>query len=602
MCCSFQLPRFGFGSLMHSVLIVVLFLAVPVWAADLYVAKNGRDSNDGSKKKPFLTINHAAQIANPGDTVIVSGGVYREWVNPARGGNSENERITYMAAPGERVVISGAENVKGWKKKGDGIWIVKLPNTFFGELNPYAELIRHPEVVEQDESGDGWGWLKYGREAHRGDVVLGYEGLTEKHSRDDLTKPMTWYAEVGDKKTTIWANFGDKKPNTQGVEISVREQAFSPSKAGLDYINVRGLVFSQVANHWAPPTEYQPGVIAPNGGANWIIENNVINYAKAVAISIGQPTENVRLRKRGRHIVKNNIIWRPGQAGIAGQQWNQFSQVIGNVIEDVNYRMEFGGWETAAIKFHVTTNMLIENNFIRDVYTVDPEIGAAHGIWVDFFNTNFEVNRNVITGSQSHSILFEANIFGPNIASNNIIFGGSLATMSSQDEVWVHNLFVDTDAFWENQPWGGRQPIKRSRWFNNVFVGGGLDKLLEDPTIKADKNLYLADGAPAKIEKESVVSSYNPKFALREDNDGVYLAFDWKPQETVSPLRVSASNLDLPLKDVGSNEINGITDFFGKNFDDDSLVGPFANLEKGQNKILVYRFPDGYAEELAKRP
>jgi len=49
----------------------------------------------------------------PGDTVLIRSGVYRECVQPARGGTSEKERITYRAFPGDtpviRVVTAGVD-------------------------------------------------------------------------------------------------------------------------------------------------------------------------------------------------------------------------------------------------------------------------------------------------------------------------------------------------------------------------------------------------------------------------------------------------------------------------------------------------------------
>ena len=54
------------------------------------------NSGDGSKEKPFGTISEAAAIAQPGDTVHVAPGVYREYVSPANGG-TEDARITYVS-------------------------------------------------------------------------------------------------------------------------------------------------------------------------------------------------------------------------------------------------------------------------------------------------------------------------------------------------------------------------------------------------------------------------------------------------------------------------------------------------------------------------
>ena len=73
----------------------------------LHVATDGANTADGSKGRPLRTISHAAELARPGDTVLVHGGEYREWVRPRRGGLSGSRRITYQAAPGEHVVIKG---------------------------------------------------------------------------------------------------------------------------------------------------------------------------------------------------------------------------------------------------------------------------------------------------------------------------------------------------------------------------------------------------------------------------------------------------------------------------------------------------------------
>ena len=77
----------------------------------IHVAKTGNDHHDGTAERPLLTINRAAQIAQPGDTVIVHEGEYREWVNPKNAGLSDRRRIVYQAAPREKVVIKGSEVV-----------------------------------------------------------------------------------------------------------------------------------------------------------------------------------------------------------------------------------------------------------------------------------------------------------------------------------------------------------------------------------------------------------------------------------------------------------------------------------------------------------
>ena len=107
----------------------------------LHVAVTGTDDADGSAERPFRTINLAAAVAQPGDTVVVHAGEYREWVKPRRGGLSDTRRITYEAAAGEHVVIKGSERVTGWVPVAGNVWCAAVPNALFGDFNPFAEEI-----------------------------------------------------------------------------------------------------------------------------------------------------------------------------------------------------------------------------------------------------------------------------------------------------------------------------------------------------------------------------------------------------------------------------------------------------------------------------
>ena len=139
---------------------------------EYHVAVTGNDTNDGSAAAPLRTISAAAALAQPGDTVTVHEGVYREWVNPPRGGESDAKRITYQAAPGEKVAVKGSEAVTGWEKVQNDTWKVTVPNSLFGDYNPYADLIRGDWFTPKD------------REHHTGAVYLDGEWLIEAATLD----------------------------------------------------------------------------------------------------------------------------------------------------------------------------------------------------------------------------------------------------------------------------------------------------------------------------------------------------------------------------------------------------------------------------------
>ena len=88
-----------------------------------YVVDQGHasaaDQNDGSDGSPLLTIGAAAEKAQPGDTVYVKEGVYRERVTPPRGGTSGSP-IVYLAEAGHKVYIKGSDVWKPQWQKVDG--------------------------------------------------------------------------------------------------------------------------------------------------------------------------------------------------------------------------------------------------------------------------------------------------------------------------------------------------------------------------------------------------------------------------------------------------------------------------------------------------
>ena len=93
-----------------SVLSLVLACAS---AREYFVSVTGDDSGDGSAAHPLRTVQRAASLAVSGDIVTVRAGVYRERVRPPRSG------VTYQAAPGEAVTLTGAEAASGgWARAG----------------------------------------------------------------------------------------------------------------------------------------------------------------------------------------------------------------------------------------------------------------------------------------------------------------------------------------------------------------------------------------------------------------------------------------------------------------------------------------------------
>ena len=486
-----------------------------------HVAPHGSDAADGTQGRPLRTINRAAQVASAGDTVVVHAGEYREWVKPARGGRSDQRRITYTAAPGEHVVIKGSEQVTGWTSEGGGVWRVEVPNALFGDFNPFAELL----------DGD-WSIYEPGApKKHLGDVYLNGRSLYEAASREEVSGPsrreqhvdvwtqrvvpthepdqtvFVWFAEVGEHSTTLWANFQGADPNTELVEINVRRSVFYPEKHHLDWITVRGFEMAHAATPWAPPTADQPGLVGPNWARGWIIEDNLIHDSKCSGISLGKEAstgnnfatergdkpgyqyqvETVFAARRigwdrehiGSHVVRGNTIFDCGQTGIVGHLGCVFSTIEDNHIHRMGLKREFFGHEIGGIKLHAAIDTQIRHNRIHD---------CSLGIWLDWQTQGTRVSRNLLY--RNNRDLFVEVSHGPYVVDHNLFGSPASLEVVSQGGAYVNNLVAGTVRLEPVMDRATPYHLPHStqvagfsviaggddRWVGNLFLGGNLDE------------------------------------------------------------------------------------------------------------------------------
>jgi len=81
------------------------------------VATDGADTADGSAGRPFRTISRAAELALPGDTVMVHAGEYREWVRPRRAERDPARDLPGRCKTGYTATIRPPASITGREKK-----------------------------------------------------------------------------------------------------------------------------------------------------------------------------------------------------------------------------------------------------------------------------------------------------------------------------------------------------------------------------------------------------------------------------------------------------------------------------------------------------
>ena len=584
------------------------------------VSINGNDNADGSFAKPLKTISAAAKMAMPGDVITVHAGVYREQITPPRGGNSEQEPIIYEAAPGEKVEIKGSEIIKGWKNLVDDIWVVKIPNSFFGKFNPYNDLIR----------GD-WFNAK-GREHHTGCVYLTGNWLMEAARYEDVMKAadttnLLWYGKAGSDTTTIWAQFKNKNPNDELVEINVRQTIFYPDKPFINFITVRGFTMQHAATNWAPPTAEQMGLIGTHWSRGWVIENNVIQYSKCSGIALGKygdewdnnQTESaegyVGTIKRalgngwnkgtiGGHQVRNNMIAYCEQTGIVGSMGCAFSIIQGNTIHDIHFKRLFSGAEMAGIKFHGAVDVQITGNHI---YRSDM------GIWLDWMAQGTHVSNNLIHDNLQWDLFLEVD-HGPALVYNNLLLSKVSVLMNSSGAVFAHNLIAGKI---EAIPYDSRltpyhkphstfvvdlhdNPSGDIQFRNNLFVNYGSTKTYDSTRLanQASGNVYLKGTEYFSGERDFLYNpDFDPEITLISDQNSTLLEIrmdkSWiaEPQRKLVTTELLGKAIipGLPYENTDGSSLKIDTDYFGnKRNKSNPSPGPFESWQNGKQTIKVW--------------
>ncbi len=634
-----------------------------------FVSDNGKDANIGSEQKPFKTISKAAEMAWPGDTVLVMQGVYRERVAPPRGGEP-GRPIVYMAEPGKKVYIKGSDVWNpDWQKEGKGILFARpadslfTDDVYFDSANPFKVDVSSTPWGRNGfrEFPDLFGSVKYtlGQVFVDGkmwkQVPLKVEMQTEHNT--------WWYDSVNGEIYVNAGKYDDFSGHT--VEITTRRRVFAPHKRGLGYIHLIGFIIEHCGNQfpesfWDKQENAQAGAVGTRQGHHWVIKNNLIRFANSIGIDCGsEGADNERItgltpdlgsdiitnfKEITGTVIEDNFITDNGSNAIMAH--GAFNLIIrGNAILR-NNNLHFMGkdrYEQAAIKLHFAEKALIINNYIVNNY--------AFGIWLDNQWPDTRVTRNFIANNERSGIFLELTDypFDKAIIDNNILIDNIENALYAHDAsggTFVNNLFANTpgnpdfpeygQTFFIRQT-GPREGFARSyhfSFYNNIQIGSkdvysinypaylsgeqrfdgnvydALEKskvFLINPASGTDdlfKNDTLVTRVIADIEDSGLLIS-----DIKRDRIAQLTFSEWKKfwkkhsgfydQNSIlsagNIVSYDPENFELKLyidfdpaslKTLNYPELD--YDYQGNKITERSIPGPFQNLKKGLNRIVVW--------------
>ena len=106
---------------------------VPSSGQQFYVSATGLDSNPGSQSAPWATIQHAAVVAVPGDTVHVAPGTYSAAVKTTTSGTS-SARIRFVSNVQWGAHVNTAGATTSWENDGDYVDILGFSVSGDGDI------------------------------------------------------------------------------------------------------------------------------------------------------------------------------------------------------------------------------------------------------------------------------------------------------------------------------------------------------------------------------------------------------------------------------------------------------------------------------------
>jgi len=403
-------------------------------ANGIYVSQNGNDSTaNGSVDAPYKSINSALAAAEPGDTIILRGGTYREGINV----RVRIPDITIKSAKGEWAVIDLTTFDNGADEDSGVYFDVDSSG---GKLQ-YVEVMGGFYAVCMETK---WDWGDPADRTGASNIII--EDCILHDSKYDVIKVKPNCDNVTIRFCEIY---------NSGQAFAGRVQNGEDNAEGIDNVNGDNML---VHNNYIHDI-CSNAIYAKGGATDVLIENNHIERAFGGGILVGFDTSpeffdltvNPLYYENIRCIVRNNLIIDTGWEGI-GLYGSKDAEIYNNTLVNVAN----GGQYHSAVYF-----------------------GLTYQDWEDYAGRPANVNPNI-----HHNIVYQpSGIVRPMIE---IRYANELGGMSALDGDPTMNdncYFIDgkSASFSDFRPDSLLENAGLSAW--QTHINGDSGSLEADPAL-----------------------------------------------------------------------------------------------------------------------
>jgi hypothetical protein len=393
---------------MSGNLTVTASYTTPVTPKTYYVSGTGNDSNNGlSKTTPFLTLQHAANLTQPGDTVYAMNGTYTNAyagtnvldINTA--GTAENW-ITYAAYPGQAPKISfngwagifvhataAYIEINGFSIEGNNYNVTlqealnQAPNsnpdpafngnciTMDGRAGTATQRVHHIKVLNNvvgacGGAGIGTGWADY--------ITIA----------NNIIYDSAWYSLYDGSAISTWENWNSD--SYTGYKMFITGNRIYGNR---NYVP------------WAPGDEFTDG------------EGIIVDSTRNSAYN---PSSDSLAPYTGRTYIANNAIYTNGSSAIEVFESDHVDVVNNSSYEDIVSTILSGHGE---MNLNQTSDVNVLNNIFYCSKGLNPVVvvpGTTSNILLDY-NIYFG-GTNLNIGNGAHDIVADPLYVSPTAASS----------------------------------------------------------------------------------------------------------------------------------------------------------------------------------------
>jgi hypothetical protein len=385
----------------------ITLLAQAPTGTTYYVATDGNDSNNGSINSPWLTVQHAADTAVAGDTVLVRGGVYNEYVDFHVSGDAAAGPITFASYPGEAATIDGTGlNVPAgqwglftFKDTSDvivagfelrnyktsslkdvpiGIYVLGAGSGVQIVNNRIHDIWTTAKTNPQQCGSDAFGLTVYGTKAPQAIEGLAISGNELYRMKTGCSETLSLDGNV--KNFAVVSNIVHDDDNIGigaiGFEHVSPEPRYDQARDG----EIRGNIVYNITSYGNPDygKQYASDGIYVDGGRNIVIEQNLVHNDDLGIELASEHKDHVTSEV----IARNNVSYSNNSAGIsiggygAKRGGTDHCTVVNNTLWN-NDTKKTGSGELQ-IQFNAT-----HNSFINNI-----AYAGAQGLLVNDFTTS----------------------------------------------------------------------------------------------------------------------------------------------------------------------------------------------------------------------